>query len=133
MPDGTEPVEDTELLYRRVSKVYYESGLSPEAFRPTDQDVDGISLSREKYHSLEEAARGRPGKTYYVAVFRAGDLREAGIEIAPDPQPDITGHVLLTNMDYENRKSKEGLERKMAMKRRYLRLEGPFSTPDGQG
>jgi hypothetical protein len=129
--DGTEFVEDDELLYRRIPSIYYQSGISPEAFKPNKNDSDGLSLTRAKYHSVEDAARGgRPGKTYFVAVFRAADLRAIGIEIAADPQPGIIGHTLLTNINSKNRKSKESGERIMAMRQLCIRVDGPFATPE---
>lgn len=79
--DATEPIDDGEILYRRipVSTGWYQADkeppLEPEAFRPNRNDTSGISLSRAKYTSIEEAARGQPGRSYYVAVFRAGELR----------------------------------------------------------
>ena len=45
--DGTEPVADDELLYRRIpvsTKWYTESGLSPEAFDPRRDETTGISF-----------------------------------------------------------------------------------------
>src|SRR5437879_9708207 len=92
-PLGSEPVADDELLYRRIpaSLNLYdrnsEPALLPDAFRPNANDTTGLSLYRSKYKSIEEAARGREGNTYYVAVLRAGDLRSAGIDIAPRPLP----------------------------------------------
>ena len=130
--DGKEPIEDDELLYRRVPTVHYSSGLSPEAFAPhKTNDTDGLSLTRAKYNSLDDAAKGRPGKEYYVAVFRASDLRDiVNVQIEPDPQPHDSGHVLIPEMNSDNRKAQETAERKLAMKVVCLRIEGPFATPD---
>ncbi len=86
--ESVEPIRDEEVLYRRIpaSTGWYQSDkeppLDPEAFRPKRYDTSGISLSREKHTTIEEAARGQPDKDYYVAVFRAGDLRAAGMEFA---------------------------------------------------
>lgn len=78
MERGSEPVDDEELLYRRVpaSLGWYSPTtgvISSEAFGPhKNRDVSGLSVTRAKYKSIEEAARGRPGKSYYVVVLRAG-------------------------------------------------------------
>jgi hypothetical protein len=98
--DGTEPIADEELLYRRVSAAsgWYspENGLEGDAYRPhRTADVSGISVDRAKYRSPAEAAKGRPGKAYYVAVLRAGDLRLRGIAIVPRPEPGNPGHAEL--------------------------------------
>lgn len=80
MADGTEPVADHELLYRRIPAAsgFYDAQVDPNpsslAFRPTKSDTTGLSLSRAKYKSVEETGRGREGKRYFVAVLRAGDL-----------------------------------------------------------
>ena len=42
----------------------------------TRNDVTGLSVSRAKYKSIQDAAKGLRGKAYYVAVLRAGDLRQ---------------------------------------------------------
>ncbi len=82
--DRIEPVLDEEILYRRIpaSTGWYqpnkESPLDPEAFRPNHDDATGISLSREKYTPIEDAARGQPEKEYYVAVLRAGNSHAPG-------------------------------------------------------
>ncbi len=50
--DGTEPIADDELLYRRipVSTGWFDPSLaifpSPLAFRPRDDDLTGLSLVR---------------------------------------------------------------------------------------
>jgi hypothetical protein len=49
--------------------------LNDQAFAPHKrQDTTGISVSRARFKSVVEAAKGRPGKSYYVAVLRAGEL-----------------------------------------------------------
>jgi len=81
MPEGSEPVADHEILYRRIPATggFYDPHVdpnpSPLAFRPTQLDTTGLSLSRAKYKTLEQAGQGREGKQYFVAVLRAGDLR----------------------------------------------------------
>jgi hypothetical protein len=127
---GTEPIADDELLYRRVpvSKEWYspEKGLSPEAFDPLESDVTGISVSRAKYKSVEDAAKGKSKKGYYVAVLRAVDLRTVGIEIQPQPLPDDPGHAELPQLRYDNRTDEELLERKNRLADLPIRVEGPF-------
>jgi hypothetical protein len=130
--DGTEPIASEELLYRRVpaSTGWYspESGiLSDQAFAPHKvQDVTGLSVSRDKYKSPDQAARGRPGKSYYVAVLRAGDLRAKGIEVVPRPQPGDPGHAELPDLNSANVKASQTLERQRILVELCLRVEGPF-------
>lgn len=135
MPDGTESVADHELLYRRipVSQGYYDpatdSDPSPLAFKPTRNDSGGLSVYRAKYTTLARAARGRPGKRYYVAVLRAGDLRAMGIEVAPRPIRDDPGHAEIVGLTYEERKRMPYYEwQTLLAEQLCLRIEGPFPT-----
>lgn len=136
MGDESEPITDEEVLYRRVpaSTGWYsrETGLKPEAFAPRQDDTTGLSVSRGKYKSIEEAARGRPGKTYYVAVLRAGDLRKQGIAIEPRPRAGDPGHSELPDLNSGNRKTTETLERQRVLASLCLCVEGPFATAEEQ-
>ncbi len=130
---GTEPISDEELLYRRIpaSLNLYDSAaeprLLPDAFRPHANDTTGLSVFRAKYKSAEEAGRGRPGKLYYVAVLRAGDLRARGIEVSPRPLENDPGHAEIPHLNYQDRKTDRVLEWKVALSQELcLRVEGPF-------
>lgn len=131
--DGTEPIANAELLYRRIPvSMGWVAGntLSPEAFRARPEDVTGISLSRAKYASVEHAARGPSLHGYYVAVLRAGDLRSVGIDPSPDPLPDDPGHAEISSLTYANRKSDAAIEQRNRLAGPLcLRVEGPFSGP----
>ncbi len=135
MANGTEPIADDELLFRRVPSLlpWYDAvkkSLRPEAFRPNkDRDLTGISVWREKYKAIEDAARGRPGKSYYIAVLRAGDLRQRGFLINPRPLPDDPGHAELPELNATNAKDSMTLERERLLASLCVRLEGPFETP----
>jgi len=135
--NGTEPIADDELLYRRVpaSTGWYDPAtglLNPEAFAPhKTHDVTGLSVSRAKFKSIEEAAKGRPGKLYYVAVLRAGDLRRIGIEVVPRAQPDDPAHAELPDLNSGNRKADETLERQRLMAEELRpRVEGLFALSE---
>ena len=129
--DGTEPVTRDELLYRRipVSKGWYDdrNGVSPEAFDPRTNETGGISLFRNEYKTIQEAAKGPSRGGYYVAVLRAGDLIKAGIQIVPRPDPpNVPGHVELPGLNCGNRLTQEALERKVSLAMLCVRVEGPF-------
>lgn len=131
---GSEPIEDDEILYRRVPanpKVNWYNPetkkLSSNAFNPREDDAHGISLSRAKYTKIEHAARGQPGKSYYVTKFRAGDLRKNGMVLDPDPLPDEWGHAKISNLNYENRKSDAATAFKVNLATRLcVGVGGPF-------
>jgi hypothetical protein len=111
-----EPISDQEILFRRipVSTGWYDPSrtppLEPEAFRANRNDLAGISLSRAKYKTVEQAAEGRPGKSYYVAAFRAGDIRAAGMHVVASPTPADASHAEIANLTYDSRKSKQAVE-----------------------
>jgi hypothetical protein len=91
------------------------------------KDTTGISVDRAKYQSLEEAAKGHPGKTYFVALLRAGDLRKQGIQVVSRPEAQEPGHAELPGLNYENRKSDQVLVwKKLLAHELVIRVEGPF-------
>jgi hypothetical protein len=135
LADESEPIADEELLYRRIPAALNlydpqaEPHLLPDAFRPNQNDVTGLSVYRAKYKTIEEAARGREGKNYYIAVLRAGDLRARGIEVVPRPIEEDPGHAEIPGLTYQNRKTDRTLEWKLLMAQQLcIRVEGPFST-----
>lgn len=134
-------VANDELLYRRVSasvmpQQYDPStgNLNDQAFAPhKTRDVTGLSVSRAKFKSLEKAALGRPGKSYFIAVLRVGDLRQRGIEVVPRPElPDgqyDPAHAELPDLNAANRKDDITLKRQRILAEALcLRVEGPFET-----
>ena len=140
MRPGEEPITDDELLYRRIpasaNPAWYDpvrNELNDQAFAPSKRDATGLSVWRAKYKSLEDAAEGSPGKSYYVAVLRASDLQQAGIAI--DPRPDLPdgfdpAHAELTQLKSATRMDSKTLE----LQRELVRicgnnLVGPFHTP----
>ncbi len=133
--DGTEPIGDDEILYRRIpaSQGWYDPdkdpSISPKAFRPNRHDETGISISREKYKTLEEAAKGRLGKTYFIAVLRAGDLRNRGIEVVASPEEGDPGHAEIPCLNHAKRGEDKAKESMMLLAHELtLKVEGPFST-----
>jgi hypothetical protein len=107
--------------------------LDPTAFAPHKQrDQTGISVYRVRHVTLEKAAQGRPGKSYYVAVLRAGDLRKAGIRVVPQPNVPTgydPAHAELPDLNAQNRKATITLERQRILVVRTLDVHGPFETP----
>lgn len=69
------------------------------------------------------------GKSYYVALLRAADIRAAGMDVVPKPLPDDPGHAEIPELTYENRKSKQAIEwRTLLAEKLFLQIEGPFSS-----
>ncbi len=137
--DGSEPISEEEILYRRipVSKNWYnpdkDPPLSPEAFNPIRVDSTGFSITRGKYLSIQEAAKGSSSGGYYVAVFKAGDLQAVGINIVPRPLNDNPGHAEITDITYDERKSENVRRFKGLMGLKLCkRVEGPFKIEPGK-
>ncbi|NQT41348.1 MAG: hypothetical protein HQ581_27920 [Planctomycetes bacterium] len=132
--DGTEPIADEELLYRRIPAAWYDPDVDPsvalDAFRPRKDDVTGLSICRAKYKSAEEAAASeRPGKIYFIAVLRAGDLRRCGMEVVPRPLEGDPGHAEISSLNYRRRRDKNVIEwKKLLAHDLALRVEGPFPS-----
>jgi hypothetical protein len=136
--DGTEPIADDELLYRRVpaSLPWYDptsNELRPQAFGPNKKrDLTGISVFRAKYKPIEEVAHGQPGRSYFVAILSAGDVRRAGIRVEPSPNTPTgydAAHAELPDLNAANCKDSATLERERVLVEVCQRVEGPFTTP----
>lgn len=139
---GPDPVADDEIIYRRIpeSKGWYDAKInevSADAFGPNrEYDVEGISVSRAKLTTLENAATPptpRPGKSFFVAFLNAGELRNCGIQIEPDPLPNDPSHAILPQLTTGNRKSTETLERQAVLATLCRRVEGPFKDTRSAG
>src|SRR5437764_1390863 len=130
---GSEPITDDETIYRRIPvsmNWYSENDLSPEAFAPRKDDETGLSMTRAKYKTIEQAGVGLGKRGYYVVAFRASDVRAAGIEIKPDRREDDPGHCELPQITIHNAEQDETLN--LQMKLASLgknHVHGPFVRP----
>ncbi len=135
--DGSEPVTDDEVVFRRASK---RSGwYDPEsdrpyawvAFRPNKEDMRGLSVWRRKYKTAEQSAavRAKPGERYFIFRLRVARLREAGIVVEPTPLDGGPGHASLVNINtsayQQNKNSVRELAEKIAGNL-IERVDGPF-------
>ena len=130
MGDGAEPIDDDEILYRRIPHLHYDSAFgwpTPEAFKPRHDDLTGLSFCRAKYTTPIEEARKGQGKQYYIAALRAGDLREHGLDVTPKPLSNDPGHCEMPVLNYQERKTKRAEEAKLLLARKLcLRVLGPL-------
>ena len=134
MPDGTEPVDEDEPIYRRVpaKSGYYKPGptprLSPKAYKPLSMDTDGLSLTRARLVTgpAEAGAMGYQGKDYYVLELLASDIQSCGLTIQPNPQPDDKSHAIIPelNINRPDHAEVEGLTIKLQGKP--YKVHGPF-------
>jgi len=139
VPNGIESIADDEILYRRVPAAANPSRVDPstrelndQAFAPHGDDDTGISVWRSNFKTVEEAAKGRPGKSYYVAVLRTGDLRSCGIRVEPRPETPEgydPAHAELPDLRYDNRKDTSTLDLQRMLVELSQEVTGPFDTP----
>lgn len=133
--DVPDSIADDELLFRRIpeSTHWYrpDTGfIDPAGFTPNKNDLTGLSVGRAKFQSPEqEAAKGRAGKRYYVAVLAAAAARVEGAMIAPRPLSNDAGHAEIVNLTYQTRKTDGARKLVERLRSIVLRVEGPF---DGQ-
>ncbi len=112
---GSDPIRDDEILFRRLARVYYDPEKSdkpsPVGFRPTDEDLTGLSLSRQKYISAKDVAEyGSLGKNYYVAAIKVSELRNYGIDVIQKPIAGNPGHAEVPGLRLENRSTNDAKE-----------------------
>ena len=130
--NGNEPVEPSEIVYRRVGNGFYAptrpEPLSPKAFRPLPGDVDGISLTRARYGSSPQnvGEDGFVGREYYVIEISAGDIESIGLTLRPDPLPDNSGHAVIPKLNYASVTVPEVLGLMNAMRQLPYKAHGPF-------
>lgn len=129
-PEEYEPIEDDEILYRRVPvsmNWVTEDDIKPEAFKPRKDDTTGVSVSRRRFATVEQAARGKSKKGYLVLELRAGDLRDSGIEVVPRPRDDVPGHSEIPSLAFQDPEPDVSTQQQMLLaKKLVLRIHGPF-------
>ena len=134
MPDGTEPITDDEILYRRIptQPAYFNPEVDPRpsqlAFRPHEGDTTGLSLYRAKYGCPSDVAINNRGKRFFIGFLRASDLRSHGMDVVPRPNPpDQLGHVEIPELTFATKKTKRGKELQLDLAEKLcFRVEGPF-------
>ena len=128
------PIDDEEILYRRIPvsmEWYVDSVLSGLAFEPRPDEHSGISVFRKRFRTLHQVALGKSKLGYYVVSLRVTDLREAGIQVVPQPVlPEgwDDAHAELPGLNANNRRSDaaEALQSRLAEIGLRLPVEGPF-------
>jgi hypothetical protein len=103
-----EPVEDSEFVYRRIHANFYDAALAipigPEAFRPTRNDVSGISVFRARFAGPTDTLPLDPekAKTYYVAQLLVGDIHRLGLMVVPEPVfTGPSGHAVIPELSWQ--------------------------------
>lgn len=100
------PLHPDEIVYRRIPFDYYPRPKQEPfpmivAFRPTENDITGLSLSREKHKTIEKVAKGWPGKRYHVARMLVRDLNEIGLTVIADDLENNPSHAVIPELRRE--------------------------------
>jgi hypothetical protein len=86
-------ITDAEILYRRVTDLHVDQAgrATSFAFKPRQQDGDGVSLFAGSLKSVDEVLEGHDG--FGVVAITAGDARRCGAILDRDPAEPA--HVLI--------------------------------------
>jgi hypothetical protein len=104
-----------EFILRRVHKNHCSVSLPRAvhlaAFRPSREDVTGLSVYREKHLTAAQvAASGRKAGEYFVVRIPVRLLLSLGLTVVPDDAPDSPpGHALIPELSlaaYEGNKQR---------------------------
>ena len=113
-------VSQDEKVLRRILKnpEYYKPGLpipiQYRAFYPTKEDEDGLSLFRELFTTAGDVAKGKNPKGYAVARLLVAAINELDLTVLPDPQPqpELPGHSLIPELNYNDKEKNKAAKRK---------------------
>jgi hypothetical protein len=99
---------DDEFVLRRVPKSFVEPPLSNppvsrDTFRPTEQDVEGLSVYRAEYHPdlvtiLADIPDEAKRATYTIVRIAVADIRGLGLSVIPK-DADLPGHAEIPELN----------------------------------
>ena len=101
------PIDPQEYILRRIPKSYYKRSLptpvATAAFRPNDNDDDGLSFYRECMTSpttLANSAR-KPASEYVIARIKVADVLGLGLSLKlSESTGDLPGHVVIPEVNW---------------------------------
>ncbi len=107
--DEHQPVDQSESIFRRIHRIYYQAGLAiavqRTAFRPTRSDTTGLSVFRAAFvRPVDTLANVEASKRndYYVAQLAVQDLHRLGLTVSPDPDPNgPAGHAIIPELSWQ--------------------------------
>jgi hypothetical protein len=107
--DECDPVEHDEYIFRRIHPRFYSATAAIpvlyEAFRPSRQDVSGLSVVRARFAAPAELLDGIDPALrahYAVAKLAVADLLVLGLTVRPDPVAGgPSGHALIPELNWD--------------------------------
>jgi hypothetical protein len=108
MSAGGGPATGGGAVLRLIHKNFYKAGLDlpiqPEAFRPTNNDGDGLSVFLDTEATPEQALAVVPPEKrhlYHVASIPIQELQQLGLSLQPSPIDEAPGHFVIPEMNTE--------------------------------
>ncbi len=107
--DENQPVDQTEFVYRRIPRIYFQAGVPVlfriTAFRPTSQDSTGLSVYRAGFlQPVDILADLQTSKQndYFVVRLAVQDLQWLGLTVVPEPDPNgPPGHAVIPELSWQ--------------------------------
>lgn len=107
-------VTPDEAVFRRIPKSRFHEGddvpVDPVAFRPREDDIEGLSVYRAKKVGPREVALAyrMPGDCF-VARLAVADLLDLHLSVVPDERPDeLPGHALIPELSWGRYQADKG-------------------------
>lgn len=104
----SDPISADEYILRRILNdpgdidLNLRLPVNRKVFRPTEYDLDGISLHRELFVTAEEVSKdGTNPKGYHVVRMPVQELHAIGISVLADPVTDdnaLPGHCIIPDI-----------------------------------
>ena len=114
MSQGSEAVDPSEFVLRRIHKSQFSTSTPPRilrgGFRPNKQDVTGISVYREKDATVAAVVSDakKPNECYVVRV-PVQCLIALGLSLTPEDDPEGSkGHYVIPELrlsEYEQKRN----------------------------
>jgi len=129
------PVADEEFVLRRIHRNHVDRGpplmIGLAAFRPTPEDTVGLSVYRENHVSPADVdASGRKPGEYYVARLSVRHLRDLGLSVIEDEQPQgPAGHALIPELSLSNYQQDKQKSRELQLQLAELALQNIVLVP----
>jgi hypothetical protein len=121
MSQGSEAVDPSEFVLRRIPKSQFSTSTPPRILRvgfcPNKQDVTGISVYREKDTTVAAVVSDakKPNECYVVRIL-VQSLIDLGLSLIPEVDPGgPAGHCVIPELrlsEYEDKNKKNLLKDK---------------------
>ena len=98
------PWDPDESIVRLINGRFlshHPLAVGPDAFAPSSQDEDGLSVFRLKQATAEQCLRAVPEAKrhlYWVATIQVKELFNLGLSLVESPIPEVPGHFVIPEL-----------------------------------